>query len=80
MGNILQREGVDTHVSSMFYQEVVREVLFFSSDLWAMSEATERMVEVNHVLYLWNIMGKRARRTTNRTWETSEARDILRAA
>ena len=52
-GELLQRKGAETRVSTMFYQVVVQSVLFFGAETWVLSEAMSRKLEGVYVGYLW---------------------------
>ena len=67
-------------LSAMFYLVVAEAVLLFDSYSWAILESTTRTLEVMRVGFLRKITGKREQITTNRTWETLVAVDVLWAA
>ena len=54
----------------MLYRAVIQAVLLFGSETWILLEAMERKVEGTHTCFLRQIMGTRAQRLADGTWET----------
>ena len=80
LGKILPWEGSDTQKSNMFYWLVVKVVLLFCSELRTMLQVITSKLEGTHIVFLRDITGNRAQRTTNGTWETPASGEVLRAA
>ena len=78
-GKYITTGGVIYSGVGNFYLAVVQVVLLFGSESWDISESITRAVELNHVGFLRHIVGKRAQRTTDSTWDTPAAKEVLRA-
>ena len=77
-GESVAMGGLDSRVSDLFYRGVIHSVLLFRPESWALSYMMMRSMEGSHVGVLSQITGKRARRQSNRTWETLAAEEVLR--
>ena len=57
---LLRQEVADPKKLSMFYREVIQELLIFGDETWVLSEAMEWKVEEKHTVFIWHITRKRA--------------------
>ena len=55
-------------------------MLLFGSETWVLSAAMDRMAEGTRIVFLVQIMVKRARRKADRTWYIPEAEEVREAA
>ena len=67
---LIRWEGADPKVVEMFYKSVIQAVILFGSETWVLLAEMERKVEGTHTGFLRHITGKRARCSTDSTWET----------
>ena len=77
LGKLLQQEGADKWVLSLFYRELTQAFLMFGLESWALSDAIMRVVGGNHVVFPRHITGNRAQHQVDGTWETPVAEEVL---
>ena len=68
LGKILQREGGDHLVSTMFYRGVVQTVLLFGSETWVLLTVMAKNLENFCVVLLCQVVVKTARQQWGGTW------------
>ena len=65
---LLQPEGADPRVESMFYRAVVQSILCYGSETWVLLAEMDKNVEGAHIGLLRHITGKQVQRIGDGIW------------